>query len=365
MSSPLVGRPRPAARLGNKERRTVYCCALLLLHRAATAKAYTARDEQKSKGKRRGHRRSARRPLQTCRSGPPAGRTPPPLTKTPLEKADRPLRRGQKNRPNNDPVAQMQSDPRMTQQTMLAGRRPLPLPPTNRKPSYFMQTAAAAIDGVAALALSTIVSASRTLGDRDDDAIERYMTGGTYDRALDHAVSVGYAAIHARLSALRADAATSRGPAPVPLVVFDVDDTLLSTRRDHFGRPATIAGSCAAATQDASLPPLDPVVGLYRRLWSDGVRTAVVTGRWASERDRTLTNLCRAGVGGWDHALFRTPGARDAYMSARAYKRRQRARLVAAGYEIVGVVGDQHSDMAYDVPSVVNVKLPNPMYTLY
>ncbi|AVK74499.1 Haloacid dehydrogenase [Pandoravirus quercus] len=247
----------------------------------------------------------------------------------------------------------------------MADRLPLPLPPTDAGPVSFVQTAAAAIDGAVALALSALVTASRTLGNRNDNNdADRYMTGGAYDLALDHAVADGYRAIHARLSALRADAAASGGPAPVPLVVFDVDDTLLSTRSGHRLQPTVTMGSYATA-RDAFLPPLEPVVRLYQQLWNDGVRTAIVTGRWATESDATLANLYQVGVGGWDHALFRTPGATDAYLSARNYKQHQRARLTAAGYEIIGVVGDQHSDMAYDAPGVVNIKLPNPMYTIY
>lgn len=247
----------------------------------------------------------------------------------------------------------------------MADRPPLPLPPTDAGPVCFVQTAAAAIDGAVALALSTLVTASCRLGNRNDDSdVEWYMSGGAYGLALEHVVVDGYRAIRAHLSALRADATASGGPAPVPLVVFDVDDTLLSTRSRRRLQPAVTMGPYGTA-RDAFLPPLEPVVRLYQQLWNDGVRTAIVTGRWATESNTTLANLCQVGVGSWDHALFRTPGVTDAYLSARNYKQHQRARLTAGGYEIVGVVGDQHSDMTYDMPGVVNIKLPNPMYTIY
>ncbi|QBZ80671.1 Haloacid dehydrogenase incomplete domain containing protein [Pandoravirus celtis] len=138
----------------------------------------------------------------------------------------------------------------------MADRPPLPLPPTDAGPVSFVQTAAAAIDGAVALALSTLVTASRTFGNRNDNNdAERYMTGGAYDLALDRAVADGYRAIHARLSTLHANATASGGPAP--LVVFDVDDTLLSTRSGHRLQPTVTTGSYATA-RCAFLPPSNP-----------------------------------------------------------------------------------------------------------
>lgn len=246
---------------------------------------------------------------------------------------------------------------------------PLPLSPStgDAAPVWsLVQAAAATVDGLAALALSALATTAQASVHGDD--VDRYMTGGAYDLALDRAVAVGHEAITARISALCAHAEASGLPMPTPVVVFDVDDTLLSThpqRRLQFGAAAEAGRDVIAGDESEFLPPLEPVVRLYRQLLADGARTAIVTGRWATDRHRTLANLYRVAVGGWDHALFRTAGSSDAHLSARAYKEHQRARLTAAGYEIVGVVGDQHSDMAYGVPGVVNIKLPNPAYTTY
>lgn len=248
-------------------------------------------------------------------------------------------------------------------------RSPLPLPPPPTRdaapPWSLARTVTSAVDGLVALARSTLATAAQASAHRDDD--DRYMTGGAYDLALDRAVAVAQEAIGARVVALRAGTEASGVPAPVPVVVFDIDDTLLSThprRRLESGATAD-AWPRAVGDHDAFLPPVEPVVRLRQQLLADGVRTVIITGRWASNKDATLANLYWAGIGGWDHALFRTVDSSDALLSARGYKERQRARLVAAGYEIVGTVGDQHSDMAHGAPGVVNVKLPNPMYTIY
>lgn len=191
------------------------------------------------------------------------------------------------------------------------------------------------------------------------------MTGGAYDRAVVQAIAVAESAIDARLSTLYNATATSEHAEPVPLVVFDVDDTLLST---HAGRRRQFAAYMAvqgADLPDDHLPPIGPVVRLHQRLVERGVRTAIVTGRWSTERDATLANLCRVGVDRWDHALFRAAGTPDALLPAADYKRRQRARLTAAGYTIVANIGDQRSDLGDNDPGVVNVQLPNPMYTVY
>ncbi|AGO81950.1 Haloacid dehydrogenase [Pandoravirus dulcis] len=245
---------------------------------------------------------------------------------------------------------------------------PLSLPPTRdaAPPWSLARTVTSAVDGLAALARSTLATAAQASAHRDDD-VDRYMTGGAYDLALERVVAVAQRAIGARVAALHAGAEASGDPTPVPVVVFDIDDTLLSThprRRLESGATAD-AWPRAVGDHDAPLPPLGPVVRLHQQLLADGVRTVIITGRWASNKDATLANLYWAGVGGWDHALFRTVDSSDALLSARGYKERQRARLVAAGYQIVGIIGDQHSDMAYGAPGVVNVKLPNPLYTVY
>jgi hypothetical protein len=210
-------------------------------------------------------------------------------------------------------------------------------------------------------------------------AVDAYMTSPTYDRFVESLCADASRAIDERLRDLAQTGTDTTGGrvrrgsrdlfdlaharAPVPLAIFDVDDTLLSS---HPGRRLRFAANLLASgvrMPSAYLPPLDPVVRLYRSLRDRGVRTAILTGRRSNNETVTLDNLRWAGIDGWDHAIFRAVGTPEQHMDAVDYKSRQRARLAAAGYEIVANVGDQHSDL-HGGNSGVAVKLPNPMHTI-
>lgn len=209
-------------------------------------------------------------------------------------------------------------------------------------------------------------------------AVDAYMTSPTYDRFVESLCADATRAIDDRLRDLAnarvAGARVRRGSRdpyaaiavpsePVPLAVFDVDDTLLSSHPGRRHRFAAHLLSAGARMPPAYLPPIDPVVRLYRSLRARGVRTAILTGRRSTNEAVTLDNLRWAGVDGWDHAIFRAVGTPEQHMDAVDYKSRQRARLAAAGYRIVANVGDQHSDL-HGGNSGVAVKLPNPMHTI-
>lgn len=209
-------------------------------------------------------------------------------------------------------------------------------------------------------------------------AVDAYMTSPTYDRFVESLCADATRAIDDCLRDLtdtRVPGARvrrgSRDPyaaiavpsGPVPLAVFDVDDTLLSSHPGRRHRFAAHLLSAGTRMPPAYLPPIDPVVRLYRSLRARGVRTAILTGRRSTNEAVTLDNLRWAGVDGWDHAIFRAVGTPEQHMDAVDYKSRQRARLAAAGYRIVANVGDQHSDL-HGGNSGVAVKLPNPMHTI-
>lgn len=209
-------------------------------------------------------------------------------------------------------------------------------------------------------------------------AVDAYMTSPTYDRFVESLCADATRAIDdclrdldgARVAGARVRrgsrdpyAAIAVPSERVPLAIFDVDDTLLSSHPGRRHRFAAHLLSAGARMPPAYLPPIDPVVRLYRSLRARGVRTAILTGRRSTNEAVTLDNLRWAGVDGWDHAIFRAAGTPEQHMDAVDYKSRQRARLAAAGYRIVANVGDQHSDL-HGGNSGVAVKLPNPMHTI-
>jgi hypothetical protein len=207
--------------------------------------------------------------------------------------------------------------------------------------------------GIAGLLLTTVEQGADRLGipRRNKGNANAYMETGAYERDVRQIVDAIRGPILARAFAL--SKSTKGNTAPV--VIFDIDDTLLST---CWGRRRRV---CPGGW----LQPIEPVVDLHRQLRAAGVRTVLLTGRWTLQREQTLANLWRVGVAGWDHALFRDPRDASAYLLARDYKACQRARLAAAGYAIVAVIGDQHSDMAHDGPGgIIDVLLPNPFYTV-
>ena len=202
------------------------------------------------------------------------------------------------------------------------------------------------------------------------------------------------------------------------VVVFDIDETALSniveferprqqqegaTGAAAAGRPTPTpparrgapadwdARVIAAAAAAASSPALAPTLALYRALCRAGVAVAFVTGRGEATRAATRANLLAAGYGDrcapggggaaasspsassnandstngaggaccYVDLILRPPG--DARLAS-VYKPWARARLEAAGYELLASVGDQFSDLNGEHSARLAWKLPNPFY---
>ena len=158
-----------------------------------------------------------------------------------------------------------------------------------------------------------------------------------------------------------------------PVVVFDVDDTLLSTweviRADDFGRviPGDCvnlpAGPCGWREWDlqARAPALPPSLQLYERAQELGATIFLITGRDEGQRDATQRNLEAIGYAGWAALIMTVPGTH--YDSAADYKTPHREAIEAMGYTIVANVGDQPSDLAGG-HAERTFQLPNPFYRI-
>ena len=228
--------------------------------------------------------------------------------------------------------------------------------------------------------------------------IQAYFTSGGYDADVSEAVT---AAARVLLSRER--------PSPTQLVVFDIDETSLSNRQEWLGahKPekwhvkslaAVTAprglGEARAAVEAAALrgdaPALAPSLALYTALLDAGFSVAFVTGRRDDEATRaaTVVNLEAAGYGReCQHAptaaaaeaaaaeavTSRPTAANPCYITlmmrpagypspASVVKPIARGALVAAGFRIVGALGDQFSDLAGSAPADASFKLPNPVY---
>lgn len=147
-----------------------------------------------------------------------------------------------------------------------------------------------------------------------------------------------------------------------PAVVFDIDDTSLSTfqyeRAHEFGFDVA---SWSAWEQADRFPPIEATLRLALHLQAEGVAVFFVTGRRAPERDVTLHELLKAGYP-TPAGLYLRP-LTDHARSVIPFKSSARALIEAHGYHILASIGDQWSDLLGGHARQL-YKLPNPMYYL-
>lgn len=146
------------------------------------------------------------------------------------------------------------------------------------------------------------------------------------------------------------------------LVVFDVDETTLSNyeinKELDFGYVKDLWNKWI---QSAKAPAIKDVQKLYNYLISRGVKVAFVTGRKSYQYDATFKNLVDAGYKNFDTLIVRTDD--EDSLTAEQYKSKIRTELTQKGYNIIGVVGDQYSDLEGPYHGI-QVKIPNYMYII-
>jgi predicted secreted acid phosphatase len=143
-------------------------------------------------------------------------------------------------------------------------------------------------------------------------------------------------------------------------VVFDIDDTSLSTY-DCMKQGGFARDRLDACVITAQLPAIPQTLALFRYAQARHVGVAFVTGRPDIIRTATLAALRRAGYRGSYTLVLRPESDRRA--SVIPYKSSARARLQRGGRRIVVNVGDQRSDLAGGHAQRTYL-LPNPMYVL-
>jgi acid phosphatase len=148
-----------------------------------------------------------------------------------------------------------------------------------------------------------------------------------------------------------------------PAVVFDIDDTLLSSfevlRRQDFALNACGREALIEAVLAYQLPAIKPMRELYVELYRK-VSVFIVSDRNEGLRIPSMENLVRAGFPGW-HGFFMP--ASDARTTAAEFKAQVRKGLVEQGYVILANVGDQDSDFAGG-HSEADFRVPNYLYGL-
>jgi predicted secreted acid phosphatase len=146
------------------------------------------------------------------------------------------------------------------------------------------------------------------------------------------------------------------------VVIFDVDETVL----DNYGLAAQMGFGYVYEMNkkwnaELKAPAIPQVKELYEFLLSKGSKVIFLTGRNFYEYEATHQNLKKSGYSVFDTLI--TQIGDETKMKARDFKSSKRVWLTEQGYEIVGTVGDQRSDLEGEYHGI-QVKIPNYLYLI-
>ena len=108
-------------------------------------------------------------------------------------------------------------------------------------------------------------------------------------------------------------------------------------------------------------PAIPRVKDLYNFLLSKGFKIIFLTGRNFPEYEVTFKNLKQAGYTQFDTLI--TQREDELKLKATEFKSLKRVELTGKGYDIVGTVGDQWSDLE-GPDHGIQVKIPNYLYLI-
>lgn len=184
-------------------------------------------------------------------------------------------------------------------------------------------------------------------------AVRAYHDDGAYQRDLAQVATWAITWIERR--------AALAHPEERLAVVMDVDETVLSNyphmdERDFGYVPA----EWVDWVDRAMAPAIEPMKRVFTAAREHDVAVIFLTGRTTpDERDGTIGNLARVGLGDYERIIFRGP--EDTAPTAAERKRIRRQQLEAEGWTIIASLGDQGSDLAGGHAERI-FKLPNPFY---
>ena len=182
------------------------------------------------------------------------------------------------------------------------------------------------------------------------DEVIKYHESGRYDKETGKAVDNAI------------DEFKNIQPETNSAVIFDIDETALSSyeyrKKYDFGYVPEIWDKWVS---EADAPAIKEVKQLYDYVVSKGFKIIFLTGRKDYMYNSTYQNLLNAGYTKFDTLIVRD---RDEYkITALEYKSHKRSELVEKGYNIVGDVGDQLSDLEGPYHGI-QVKIPNYQYII-
>lgn len=143
-------------------------------------------------------------------------------------------------------------------------------------------------------------------------------------------------------------------------VIFDVDDTVLlnyeGSKKMGYGYVKNMVDEWVSTAQ---VPAIPQVKDLYDYLLQRNVKIIFLTGRFHDEYEYTFQNLINEGFTTFDTLIVRR--AEEQKLPAVEFKSNVRTALTQQGYDIIGNVGDQWTDLKGPY-SGIKVKIPNYIY---
>jgi predicted secreted acid phosphatase len=146
------------------------------------------------------------------------------------------------------------------------------------------------------------------------------------------------------------------------VVIFDVDETALNNyglaKQMDFGYVYELNKKW---NEELKAPAIEQTKDLFYYLLNKGTKIIFLTGRNYTEYDVTYKNLVQAGYSVFDTLI--TQSKEDQNLKSQEFKSKVRIELTNKGYDIVGTVGDQRTDLNGPY-SGIQIKLPNYLYEI-
>jgi acid phosphatase len=180
------------------------------------------------------------------------------------------------------------------------------------------------------------------------DKVKNYYESGNFDKEMDGVVKD----TEEKFSKIKISSNS--------VVIFDIDETALNNyglaKQMDFGYVYDLNKKW---NQELKAPAVKQVQNLYNFLIKRGIKIIFLTGRNSSEYEVTYKNLLQAGYIGFDTLITQRKDEQN--LRAEEFKSKKRTELVEMGYDIVGTVGDQWTDLEGPYTGI-KVKIPNYLY---
>ncbi len=182
------------------------------------------------------------------------------------------------------------------------------------------------------------------------DMVKDYYESGGYDKELDEVIA------NAKQKFSKVEIKNNS------VVIFDVDETVLNNyglaKQMDFGYVYDLNKKW---NEELKAPAIPQVKDLYEYLLGNGVGIIFLTGRNYSEYEVTYKNLAQAGYTKFDTLI--TQREDELNLKAQEFKSKKRTELTRQGYDIIGTVGDQWTDLNGPY-SGIQIKISNYLYEI-